>query len=165
MSIYLAILCAMLSSPDWSVRENATALLDASPDFVAHALAQSEDLEIRSRAVRSLDARRVAGIRRLLDANRPVPWIDALPPEWPSRREIIDEFVRQTDDMLLSPDFYFQPGWPKYRLAMQLYLYTLTVEEARKVLSVCPKYKYWNGSCWVPWVSGVPEECFDREGD
>lgn len=162
MGIYLAILVAMLSSPDWSVRELGSNLLDASPKFIAVALSQSDDLEVKYRAVKSLDSRRIEAIRRLIDANRPLPWIDALPPEWPSRKEIIDEFLGQTGSMSWTWDNH--PGWPRYRWAMELYLYTLPLSEVKQVLSVCPRDKYWNGT-WISWVPGIPEEVVRPEDD
>lgn len=150
-SIVLAVSFSGLASPSFDIRERTPI-----PPVLAHFGLHHDDPEVRCRCERRLEAHRVASITRLIQSQTPTVWIDSLPPEWPDRCDIINSYLTA------ARDFYYedQADWPHWRRAMELYLYSLSYEDAKAVLAVCPRGQYWsNGVLVTPppkWVPTVP---------
>lgn len=144
----LGLLLALLSSPDWTLRENVGSHLQKCPDHVLRLCELSSDPEVKWRVSSILEQMRVQECKALIAASQPVPWIDALPPDYPNRAEVIQTFLQLARDMNIeSTDG--PPHWKTYRFAMEVYLYTLPPEEVRKILAITPKDRWWGGTDWV----------------
>lgn len=158
-----AILFVQLGNPDFNVREVSHSRLGCVDPGVLLILRDYPDPEVQRRVAQTLEGHRVAAVRKVIEASRPVPWIDALGPDHPERYNTIYSFLDAVrgcpTDVCNAP-----PGdqWPSYRLAMELYLLTLTAKEARILLEVTPKDRYWGGQGWI---IPTPPPKQEQEGD
>ncbi len=96
MNLFLAALLSLLGSDSWQMREAAAdALVRLGPAAVLHLelAAASPDPEIRSRAERLLLPWYRAWLEQTLAQLPLLPYIDALPRDWPGRAGIIGAYV------------------------------------------------------------------------
>lgn len=147
---FLIVVC-LLGHPDFSVRERASAYLrESGPAAHPYLVVASKapDLEVARRSKEILETRRLSAIRVLVEANRPLPWIDALGPETEGRCEIISGYLAAAR-LWRTHTTWQVHDWPEWRDAMELYLFSLSEAEARQVLKKTPRNQYWGGSAWV----------------
>jgi hypothetical protein len=148
IAIEAAFTFLLLAHPCYSVRERIT-----PPPHVAVLGVCHPDMEIRHRCHGGAERVRIAAIARLIEAQRPTPWIDALPPDWPNRNEIMAGYLATAQAM--RPDDH-AGDWPNWRYAMELYLFSLSVEQARAVLALAPRGQYWTAH--QGWIVPKPVE-------
>lgn len=156
----VALLMVLLASPDFSMRENVSHVLKDVPEHVLYLLTFSPDPECRWRATVALNGRQAQARWEYIQSQRPIPWIDALPPDYPDRCNIISEFLATTREQFPKVDVSDSgQTWPSYRIAMELYLQTLPLMEVKRILTVTPKNSYWGACGWItPPVFSVKEE-------
>ena len=141
----VTLLLALLCSPDWSMRERTSSYLDQYPTVVLSILSMSDDPECSYRASASLRQRLAQEKVAYINSHKPIPWIDALPPDYPDRNNIISQYLDTVRDF----EFEHNNNWYNYRVAMELYLLTLPLEEVKHLLTVTPKDRYWGGTGWI----------------
>ena len=141
----ITLLLALLCSPDWAVRERTSSYLDQYPTLVLTVLSMSDDPECSHRASTSLCVKLAKEKVAYINSHRPIPWIDALPLDYPDRNNIISEFLDTARDF----EFEHNNNWYNYRVAMELYLLTLPLEEVKQLLRATPKDRYWGGTGWI----------------
>ena len=179
------IFFALLSSPDWHVRQAAD-LTKAQPASLA-VLASLPDLEVRSKAVNEIERRR-DWLRVRLDDVDSLPWISALPVDWPDRSNI----MRTYNSGARGGTAWDCVGeWKSERIATKLYLQTLPPKDALRLLGKMPVGMWWGGpwkyldnesgdaseepACWITYIYAlnewgdpelkqvlVPKECWPK---
>lgn len=147
LQVTLAILAALLQSHDFRSRQAID--LARAPHHVLLLLTHHSDPEVRWRAARELERHRVETIRQLVESNRPLPWIDALGPEVGDRSEIINDYLSVARERCTAEEYARLGAWPHWRIATELYLFTLSAADATRVLSAMPRNSYWNGKSWT----------------
>lgn len=141
-ALQIGLVLALAGSPSFSVREAIVIPPHVAAFGVCH-----HDPEVRYRCRNGAESVRQAAIAQLIEANRPLPWLDSLPMEYPGRCDILSGFV-QTAQLLMPA--YGRPGdFPQWRYATELYLYSLTADEARRVLAGMPRGGYWSNGNWI----------------
>jgi hypothetical protein len=107
------ILLSLLGDPRFPVRQAAEAALE-SPAYccclpLIEAAARSPDPEVAFRAGRLAELHRTALIDGWLAAQKPLPWIDSLPYDYPDRDTIVSTW--------LQPSGSGDGDWPAWRSA------------------------------------------------
>lgn len=108
LALYVAILAALLSSPNFDTRERASSLLHQTPPPVLFLLAQSRDPEVRHRVAPFASE----AVWRELDgewAGR-WPWVDA-----------IEGLPWQGMDMPHVEGYPHEHDWPQYKEATRIW--------------------------------------------
>ena len=89
------LLALLLGNQSFPVREASELALRGLGILVWPVLErmQTTDPEVRLRVERLLLVQRTAWLERHLAARSPLPWLDALPRDWPGRQELVDDYV------------------------------------------------------------------------
>ena len=147
ISIHAVFLFSLLGHPDYSVRDKVIVPYHFAVLGVRH-----PDLEIRYRCWSSYKTRQREAVQELIAGNRPLPYIDSLPLNHPDRWQVV---YGHLNDVGAYPDPCWQRESPygSYRLATEIYLLTLTAEEARIVLGSMRRGGWY---CGLEWIKGPP---------
>jgi hypothetical protein len=125
---------AQLGSPSYSKREQATqALTQLAPLIVPYleSAKAHRDTETARRAKLILAGYYELAAARFTEKARPtryprLPWLDMLPRDYPDRTAIVEYFVTQARERIGRKG---PPDWEDYRLATQLYLHHLFLNQ------------------------------------
>lgn len=132
---------ALLANADFNVRERVFIPLPVAAIGALHS-----DAEVVCRCNRKIESDRVERIKEMLAANYPLPWIDALHPDVLDRCEIINSYLTAAREFFYED----QADWPHWRRATELYLYSLSYEQAKETLANMPRESWWapDGDGW-----------------
>lgn len=146
------ILISLLGSPDYRARDAAEdGLVAMGEQALPHLLLGARwdgDPEIRLRCSRIIDLIRHSALDRLLARHHPVPWIDALPLDYPDRESVISLYLGAATGHDGGPDY------PRYRDATRVFMRDrldagVGYAELWQLLGrMVERAKMWTGSGW-----------------